>query len=68
MDTPSSVTYSSVLSVYSVRIILTIVALNRLEVLGSDIRKIPNHPSQRKGMDQGRSQIQDISGEINNFC
>ena len=37
-DTPASVTYSSVVSRDSVRIILTIAALNGLDVMGADIQ------------------------------
>ena len=35
---PSSITYSSVVSRYSVRIALTIAALNDLSILGCDIQ------------------------------
>ena len=37
-EVPASVTYSSVVSRYSVRICLLIAALNDLEVLGADIQ------------------------------
>jgi hypothetical protein len=37
-ETPASVTYSTVVSRDSVRIILTIAALNGLEVLGADVQ------------------------------
>ena len=36
-ESPSSITYSSVVSRYSIRIILTIAALNGLDILACDI-------------------------------